>query len=211
MLATVQVLGSHFYQSYLIVNKDSSFHELEDLRGRVFAFADPESNTGKLVPTYWLAQAEKRPETFFSNTLYTYSHDNSILAVARGVVDEAAVDGLVWEYYHRQDTTFTSKTRVIRKSEPYGIPPLVAYRYASPELKDRIRQLVFDMHRDSEGKRILSEPLIDRFIKPRLESLLVPEAGVRKRALFLLFGYGAVTLGVFLLIGGLVKSPYITW
>ena len=45
----------------------------------------------------------------------------------------------------------------------------------------------------------------------KLENALVPEAGVRKRVLFLLFGYCAVAIGVFLLIGGLVNSPYITW
>jgi phosphonate transport system substrate-binding protein len=53
LLATPQVQKSHFYQSYLIVNKTSQFKQLEDLRGRIFAFTDPDSNTGKLVPTYW--------------------------------------------------------------------------------------------------------------------------------------------------------------
>ena len=49
-----QVQKNRYYQSYLIVNKASNFKRLEDLRGRVFAFTDPESNTGKLVPTFWL-------------------------------------------------------------------------------------------------------------------------------------------------------------
>ncbi len=97
LLATPEVLGSNFYHSYLIVNKESSFQRLVDLRGRVFAFTDPESNTGKLVPTYWLAQVGELPETFFAKTIYTYSHDNSILAVAKGLVDGATVDGLIWE------------------------------------------------------------------------------------------------------------------
>jgi phosphonate transport system substrate-binding protein len=96
LLAVPQVHGKHFYQSYLIVNKNSTFHKLEDLRGQVFAFTDPESNTGKLVPTYWLMKVGERPETFFSKTIYTYSHDNSILAVARALADGAAVDGLIW-------------------------------------------------------------------------------------------------------------------
>ena len=56
LLATPEVQNSHFYHSYLIVNKASAFQSLEDLRGRVFAFSDPDSNTGKLVPTYWLSQ-----------------------------------------------------------------------------------------------------------------------------------------------------------
>jgi phosphonate transport system substrate-binding protein len=169
LLATPQVQGSHFYHSYLIVNKESAFKRLEDLKGRVFAFTDPASNTGKLVPTYWLAQMGERPEPFFGKIIYTYSHDNSILAVARGLVDGATVDGLIWEYYHQKDPTFTSKTRIIRKSEPYGIPPLVASKNSPHKLKESMRRLLFSMHGDPEGQQILSELMIDRFIEPKEE------------------------------------------
>jgi phosphonate transport system substrate-binding protein len=169
LLATPLVQGSHFYHSYLIVNKDSPFRRLEDLRGRVFAFTDPDSNTGKLVPTFWLAQMGERPENFFGKTVYTYSHDNSILAVARGLVDGATIDGLIWEYYHHNNPTFTSKTRIIRKSEPYGIPPLVASRHFPSALKGSIRRLLLSMHQDPEGQQILSALMIDRFIAPQEE------------------------------------------
>ena len=169
LIATPQIQKSHFYQSYLIVNKASQFNRIEDLKGRVFAFTDPDSNTGKLVPTYWLFEMEEQPESYFSKTIYTYSHDNSILAVAKGLVAGAAVDGLIWEYYHQKDPTFTSRTRIIRKSEPYGIPPLVASKHLSPELKDRIRQLFFSMHNDPEGQKILAELMIDKFITPKDE------------------------------------------
>ncbi len=176
LLSTPQVHGSHFYQSYLIVNEDSPYHSLENLKGMVFAFTDPDSNTGKLVPTYWLGRIGERPETFFSKTLYTYSHDNSILAVARGLVDGAAVDGLIWEYYHHKNPIFTSRTRIIRKSDPYGIPPLVTSRHLPPGLKERIRELVLSMHLDPEGRTILKELMIDRFTAPQEEWY----AGIRK-------------------------------
>jgi phosphonate transport system substrate-binding protein len=167
LVATPQVQESSYYQSYLIVNKASQFERLEDLKGRVFAFPDPESNKGKLVPTYWLFENGEQPEAYFSKTIYTYSHDNSILAVAKGLVDGAAVDSLIWEYYHQKDPAFTSRTRIIRKSEPYGIPPIVASKFLSPELKDRIRQLFFEMHLDPRGQKILNELMIDRFLEPR--------------------------------------------
>jgi phosphonate transport system substrate-binding protein len=169
LLATPEVQGSHFYRSYLIVNADSAFQSLEDLKGRTFAFTDPDSHTGKLVPTHWLAEMGEQPETFFGKTIYTYSHDNSILAVARGLVDGAAVDGLVWEYYQQRNPSLTSKTRVIRQSEPYGIPPIVASRTLSTELRERVRQLLFSMHQDSNGRKILQELLIDRFVAPQEE------------------------------------------
>ncbi len=164
LVATPEVQNSHFYHSYLIVNKASAFQTLEDLRGRVFAFSDPDSNTGKLVPTYWLSQLGERPETFFSKTIYTYSHDNSILAVAKSLVDGAAVDGLIWEYYHRKNPIFTSKTRIIRKSEPYGIPPMVASSAIPSELMTKIRGLLFSMHEDPGGQAILKELMIDKFV-----------------------------------------------
>jgi phosphonate transport system substrate-binding protein len=169
LLATPQVLGSHFYHSYLIVNKNSSIYSLGDLRGRVFAFTDPQSNTGKLVPTYWVMQMGERPETFFRKTIYTYSHDNAIVAVAKGLVDGAAIDGLIWEYYHHKFPAFTSSTRIIKKSEPYGIPPLVAARHLSPQVKELIRKLLFSMHQDPEGQKVLESLMIDRFVPPKEE------------------------------------------
>ncbi len=163
-LAVPEVHGSHFYRSYLIVNQSSPFQRLEDLRGHSFAFTDPDSNTGRLVPTYWLAEMNEQPETFFSRIIFTYSHDNSIMAVARGLVDGATVDGLIWDFYQAKNPTFTSKTRIIKKSEPYGIPPLVASRQLPNEAKERIRKLLLTMHQDPEGQGLLSELMIDRFI-----------------------------------------------
>jgi len=169
LLAVPEVHGSHFYRSYLIVNRNSPFQSLEDLKGRTFAFTDPDSNTGRLVPTYWLAQINERPETFFGRVIYTYSHDNAIMAVARGMVDGAAVDGLIWDFYQAKNPAFTSKTRVIKRSEPYGIPPLVVSRQFSRESLEKIRGLLLAMHLDREGKKILDELMIDRFIPARDE------------------------------------------
>lgn len=169
LLATPQVRGRHTYRAYLIVRKDSSFQDLLDLKGKVFAFTDPESNTGRLVPLYWLAQINQRAETFFKKTIFTYSHDNAILAVSRGLVDGACVDGLVWEYYNHRNPGFTANTRVIKRSIPFGIPPLVGSRSLSLDLKKRIRKILYAMHRDPDGKKILHELMIDRFDQPREE------------------------------------------
>jgi phosphonate transport system substrate-binding protein len=169
LLATPEVQGSHFYHSYLIVNKDSPVEHLEDLKGRIFAFTDPDSHTGKLVPTYWLAETNERPETFFGKVIYTYSHDNSILAVAKGLVDGAAVDGLIWEFYQHKNPSLSSATWVIRKSEPFGIPPVVASQSLSPDIKEPARKLLLSMHEDPEGKKILQELMIDRFVQPKDE------------------------------------------
>jgi phosphonate transport system substrate-binding protein len=91
------------------------------------------------------------------------------MAVSKGMVDGASVDGLIWDFYAQRNPTITDSTRVIRKSEPYGIPPLVASKALSNEAKTAIRRLLFSMHQDAKGRIILDQLLIDRFIDPRDE------------------------------------------
>jgi phosphonate transport system substrate-binding protein len=116
-----------------------------------------------------LAQLGETPESFFSKTIFTYSHDNSILAVAKGLVDGAAVDGHQWEYFERFNPTYTSKTRVVRKSQRFGSPPLVASARLRSEVRLKIQELMLSMHTDPEGRYILEKLLIDRFVAPREE------------------------------------------
>jgi phosphonate transport system substrate-binding protein len=151
------------------VHKDSAYHTLNDLKGKIFAFTDPDSNTGSLVPRYWLYEMNESPRTFFNRITFTYSHDNSILAVAKGLVDGAAVDGHQWEFYQSKNPYFTSKTRVIRKSEFFGSPPLVASSFLQPNLKTAIQNVILNMHKTDNGKTILQNLMIDRFDPPRPE------------------------------------------
>ena len=164
LLAAPEVNGSHFYNAYLIVNKDSRFKTLEDLRSKTFALTDPDSNTGKLAPIGWLKKIGEKPETFFGSLIYTYSHDNSILAVSRGFVDGASVDGLIWAYFNKTNPDLTSNTRVILKSENYGTPPVVATRQMSKSMKEAIKRALLGMRDDKRGAEILDRLMINRFV-----------------------------------------------
>jgi len=165
-VATPIVRGKPFYHSYLIVNKDSALQSLADLKGKDFAFTDPDSNTGALVPRYWLRQLGADPETFFRSFTYTYSHDNAIMAVAKNLVDGAAVDGHMWEYYQQRNAFYSSKTRVIKKSEPFGSPPLVVSKALNPSMKRILTDKILSMHQEPEGQRILGGLMVDHFAPP---------------------------------------------
>lgn len=164
LIAMPLVNGKPVYHAYIIVHKDSPIQSLSQLKGKSFAFTDPLSNTGKLVPTYMLAQLKTTPERFFSRTTFTYGHDNSIKAVAERHVDGASVDSLIWDYTARKYPHLTANTRVIAKSEPYGIPPVVVRPGIEPALKQRLQQALLTAHQNPEGKAILDGMLIDRFV-----------------------------------------------
>lgn len=163
LLVAPLVNGKALYYSYIIVAKDSGIERIEDLKGKTFAFVDPLSNTGKLIPTYILHKLGQSPEDFFKESLYTYSHDDSIKAVAHGIVDGAAVDSLIWDYMDKKNGRFTGLTKIINISEPYGIPPVVTRPGMDGELKAKIKHILLDMHTEKEGRDILKGMFIDKF------------------------------------------------
>ncbi len=163
LLAAPVVYGKAVYYSYIIVNKDSRISAFKELHGKRFAFTDPLSNSGKLVPTYMLARMNETPDTFFNTYIFTNTHDKAIKAVAQGIVDGAAVDSLVWEYADRTNPVFTSRTKIIEKSPPYGIPPVVVRSGLDPALKEALRKILLNAHNDKKGREILGNMMIDRF------------------------------------------------
>lgn len=164
LLVAPQVNGQTVYYSYIIVPRESPVQEIRQLRGKVFAFTDPLSNTGRLAMVYLLHQMGERPDTFFQKVIYTYSHDNSLKAVADQLVDGAAVDSLVYHFALARDPSLAEKLRVIHRSPPYGIPPVVVPSRLDPERKSRLQQIFLTMHQDPEGQAILANLMIDRFV-----------------------------------------------
>lgn len=164
LLVVPEVNGESVYYSYLIVPAGSKAKGLEDLRGKRFAFTDPLSNSGRLAPTYRLYQMGETPDSFFGKYIFTYSHDNSIRAVAENLVDGAAVDSLVYDYLINHEPAIAAKTKIIEKSEPFGIPPVVVNPALNQEIKARLRGLFLNMHQDETGRSILSSLPINRFV-----------------------------------------------
>lgn len=167
LLAAPQAYGEAVYYSYIIVPIDSPLTDFEKLRGKKFAFTDPKSNTGYLVPAYMLAKMGETPDSFFAEYVYSGDHGISIEKVAGKEVDGAAVDHLIWEYLNAAGSTFTPKTKVLVKSPPYGMPPVVVHPDMDPQLKLRIQDILLNMHNDENGKKILKKIFIDKFIVPQ--------------------------------------------
>ena len=166
LLVLPQVRGQTTYESYIIVPQDSPAQSLADLRGKVFAFTDPLSNSGRLVPSYMLLSMGELPEKFFARSIYTYGHDNSIKAVAARLVDGAAVDSLVYEYTIAKNSQYLASTRIIYRSPEYGNPPVVVNPKLDPMLKDQLRNLLLNLDQSEAGRAVLSDLLVDRFLPP---------------------------------------------
>lgn len=164
LLAAPQVNGETVYYSYLIVPASSSAQDLTDLRGATFAFTDPMSMTGYYYPSYLVHQLGDKPQTFFGRTFFTYSHDKAISAVARGVADGAAVDSLVYDAAILQDPDLALQTRIIHRSDPFGIPPVVVNPDTRPQIKAELQSLLLNLANTPDGLAALQMLGFERFV-----------------------------------------------
>jgi len=168
LLVAPQSYGKPFYHAYIIAPAGSPAKTLTDLKGKTFAFTDPKSNTGRIVPTYMVSKEfGVAPEKFFSTVKFTFSHDKSIDEVGKGTVDGASVDSLIYDYLAAKSPATTRNTKVVAKSAPYGIPPVIVNPKMDAALKAKVKAALLAMHEDAKGKAILDGIMVDKFIVPK--------------------------------------------
>lgn len=152
------------YQSYLIVPSDDIHTKtIADLRSKVFAYSDPDSNSGYLYPQYAIGVLGERPSTFFSRTFFTWAHRKVVEAVGVGLADGGAVDGYVWEMLGDVHPELTAATRIINRSPLLGYPPFVARSDIPARLLERFRQVLLGMAADPQGGELLGRLRLDGF------------------------------------------------
>lgn len=98
----VNVDGGYGYHSIAIARADSGITSLDDMEGKSFAFADPNSTSGYLIPLVEVPEGgySMTDGEYFSRIGFSGGHEQTIVAVLNGDFDAGVVwaDGLgEWE------------------------------------------------------------------------------------------------------------------
>ena len=164
LLAVPVYRGEPLYQSYLIVPvNDDRTRDMLDLEGKVFAYSDPDSNSGYLVPQVRLLEAGRDPQRFFSRSFFSWAHRDVVRAVAEGVANAGAVDGYVWDTLKLHRPDLVDRTRVVQKSEKFGFPPFVARPSLAAEDFAALQRVMLDMAKNPKGRALLGDLNLDGF------------------------------------------------
>ena len=163
-LMTVPVYrGAPLYFSYIIVPHNSPYKRFGDLKGKIFAFSDPDSNSGFLYPQSLLAKQGDKPETYFRQTFFTFNHAETVQAVSEQVADGGAVDSYIWESLAAIKPEVTEKTRIIKKSPSFGFPPIVSSLRVDANTVRLMKSTLENMNQDVDGKALLARLKLDGF------------------------------------------------
>ena len=156
-LTTQNVDGSTGYYSIGFAKADSGITSMEGAKGKVFAFADPNSTSGYLVPGAELTATYGKLEEYFAEVKMSGGHEQTIVGVANG--DFAAgvswADGLGnWEdgytngaFRKAADAGLVDMSTIVEIWRSKLIPngPYVVRRALPQDVKDKVNALVDNM------------------------------------------------------------------
>jgi phosphonate transport system substrate-binding protein len=152
------------YFSDVIVSAGYSARTFEDLSGARFAFNERTSHSGYGVVRHALA-ARGYTTGFFHSIVESGAHQRSLSLITSGEVDASAIDSTVLETEFLRTPALETQVRVVSTLGPSPIPPLVVSRVLSPGLRNDLRRIVLQMHRDPEGSQVLSRGRVHRYVQ----------------------------------------------
>ncbi len=166
VMAAARYAGRPIYFTDVIVRRESPSRSFADLRGCTYAYNYEESNSGYVMPRdHLLSLGETRG--YFGRTVASGSHQKSIQMVLDGAADASGIDSTVLELELKLRPELASRLRVVQAIGPCPIPPVVVSSRAPEGLKARLRGVFLGMHDAPEGRAILADGLVARFVPVR--------------------------------------------
>ena len=157
-LTKQNVDGSTGYYSIAFARKDSGITSLDDAKGKSFAFAEPNSTSGYLVPAAELIATYGTLENYFSEVKFSGGHEQTIVGVANGDFEAGVswADGLGnWEdgytsgaFRKAADAGLVDMNDLVELWKSKMIPegPMVVRSALPQDVKDKVIQLTADLH-----------------------------------------------------------------
>lgn len=170
-LPDVQVVGCfHYaapgcegiaYRSLLVVRQEDKHLRVDDFRGRRVVCNSPDSQSG-----YNTLRKRVAPDTvndYFSQVIFSGSHRQSLIEVARGEGDIAAIDCVTWALLQRHEPERLAGLAVIDRTPLTPGLPLITSHNTSPETLSAIRDALQALVSSPEHREICDAVLIDGF------------------------------------------------
>jgi phosphonate transport system substrate-binding protein len=147
--------GTKGYHGLIITKKNSGLRTIADLKGKVWAFVDPNSTSGTLVPlVYFLNDLKIDPEKYFSKVIYSGSHEASMLSIKTGKIDGASTNDLDMARGNGKEWNAEKDFETIWKSPLIPGSPM-AYRKDMPATLKKGLTDAFLAYNDKAGLEML--------------------------------------------------------
>lgn len=162
--------GHDKVQSVIFVRTGSGIKTARDMQGRSIVFTDRATITGYLFARAWLHQRGVPDiEKHFREVHFTGNHDSVIYAVLDNRADVGVAKSKQFNKMLAKDPTVGQELDVLVRSDPFPDLTLCLRQSLPAETRSRIRDALLGMEMDKEGKEVLRQALMQRFVAASLE------------------------------------------
>ena len=164
LLAAVVAQGTTTYSGYLVTPSKSDIYTIEDARHKKLALVDPVSTSGSLFPLLFFQQQNIDIDTYFSQTVFSGTHDKALGLIRRKEVDLAAVSSDTLVGYNALGPG--GFARIVAKTGRAPYDALVANAKLPKKIREQIKTIFLRLSiHTQEGRAILAKKnLLSGFI-----------------------------------------------
>lgn len=139
------------YKSIVVANPEAGINSLEDLKGHTFAFVDPASTSGNLIPRSIMKSKGINPEKDFKSVVYAGGHDAAELAVKNRKVDAAADDDITYNQMKEKGLLTDKDVKIIFTSDPIPGSPWAWRKDLPADLKLKIKDAFMSVAKEDQS------------------------------------------------------------
>src|SRR3984957_4029099 len=150
------------YWSEMVVRQDSNHRSIADTFGGRIALTVPDSQSGCLAALYYLMTKARAFPPYREVITPRVTPLGAMSAVIDGAAEVAPIDSYAYCLLRKDRPDLTSQLRVVGRTAPTPIPPLVASRTGF----EKLQAAFLEAHEISTIQPVMADLLLERFVLP---------------------------------------------
>lgn len=166
--------GKTSYFAVIFTKADSPIKTLKDLKGHSFAFVDPGSTSGFVIPQLMMKGAGVKPERDITHVINAGTHDAVLMAVLNGQADAGATfqkEKGVWPLAESfKNAKELDKLRVVAWSSPIPDQGIAVAEGLDPVLSAKLASFFIGLSSTPVGRKMIGKFYqVDAFVPAKVE------------------------------------------
>ena len=152
------------FRGIILVRKDSGINKVSDLRGKTVSYPAPTALAATMMPQWHMHKNGLDVNHDITNS-YVGSQESSIMNVYLGKSAAAATWPPPWEAFIKERPEVAEQVEIKWQTPALPNNGLVVRDDVPEALVDEVSKIIFSLHQDEEGRKILSAMELSRYEK----------------------------------------------
>ena len=162
--------GTSSYRGHIFVHKQSRIDSVERMKDSVIAFVDKATTAGYIFPVaYFKENGVINIDNYFKEYFFTGSHDAAIHAVLNKEAEVGCAKNTIYEMLARDDSRVKDNLVILATSADVPSNGLSLRSNMAIAITQKLKRVLLEMDSDPEGKEVLKNFGVIRFIETTKE------------------------------------------